>query len=523
MPRVRVWWAPVTVFTAALAVYLLTAPRGLTWVHDSADGGDLIAAALVAGVPHPPGAPTFTLLARLATRLPWGTPAWRVAALSAVGGALAAALTAATVQALAAGPTPRSSLRPWPALAAGAMLAFSPLLWGQATVAEVYAWQACLAAALIGALLRWQRSRRWPWTALAGGAWGLALGIHLTAVAWLPLAAGWLVGGWRRNGGWRSLIGFAVAALGALSVYAYLPLAAAGNPPVNWGDPRTLDGFLWVVTGQLYRGYALAVPAAGVVARAVAWAGLVWRQFLPWGVALALLGLACAAQRNRWLTAAAVASFLLGLAWAAGYNTADSIATLTPGWVLIAIAAGLGLHVVVQRLAVAGRGGAAAAVALCLAIALAPLALHWSAHDQHQDHQAETFVAQVLADSERNALVVTAGDRATFSLWYARYGLGRRPDLAPVSRDLWPLASYRRTVGYTHPDLAGPEPPEDWLAFLLSVADRRAVYLAQVEGGPVDLATLGLPADAPFHLEAVAGEGGRPVALWRLRPSRAAH
>ena len=100
--RQRFWLAPVIVFVVALAVYLRTAPPGLTWAHDSADGGDLIAAALVRGVPHPSGYPTFILLARLFTRLPWLTPAWQVTLISMLSGAAAAALTAATVQRLAA-------------------------------------------------------------------------------------------------------------------------------------------------------------------------------------------------------------------------------------------------------------------------------------------------------------------------------------------------------------------------------------------------------------------------------------
>ena len=99
--RQRFWLAPAIVFVVALAVYLRTAPPGLTWAHDSADGGDLIAAALVRGVPHPSGYPTFVLLARLFTRLPWHTPAWQVTLISMLGGATAAALTAATVQRLA--------------------------------------------------------------------------------------------------------------------------------------------------------------------------------------------------------------------------------------------------------------------------------------------------------------------------------------------------------------------------------------------------------------------------------------
>ena len=42
-----------------------------------------------------------------------------------------------------------------------------------------------------------------------------------------------------------------------LSVYLTLPLRALFHPPVNWGNPVTLDGFFWLVSGKLYQGLLL--------------------------------------------------------------------------------------------------------------------------------------------------------------------------------------------------------------------------------------------------------------------------
>ena len=146
---------------------------------------------------------------------------------------------------------------------------------------------------------------------------------------------------------------------------------------------------------------------------------------------------------------------------------------------------------------------------------LVPLVRYWPAQDLSHDRQAEDFIAAVLAAAEPEALVVTVGDRATFSLWYGRYGLGQRPDLAPISRDLWALDSYRRTVGHTHPELAGPQPPADWPTFLATAAAGHPVYLAQApdSGPPPGLAELGLPPNAPYVLSASIAPG-----LWHLQP-----
>ena len=458
--RQRFWLAPAIVFVVALAVYLRTAPPGLTWAHDSADGGDLIAAALVRGVPHPSGYPTFILLARLFTRLPWHTPAWQVTLISMLSGAAAAALTAATVQRLTAHagdisgfelasghPSDEGTEEPvlgWrssivssllflmPGIIAGLALAFSPLLWGQAIVAEVYALNACLAALVIWALVHWRYSASPNWAVVAGVAFGVALGNHLTSIWLAPLVAICLimppVQPARRV---RAVASFALATCAGLLVYVYLPLAAAANPPVNWGNPQTGAGFWWVVSGQLYRPFAFSVGWPEALGRLSAWSSLLWREFLPWGVALALAGLAWLWQSDRFIALGMLVSLALGLCWAIGYDTTDSLLTLLPGWVMISLWIGLGMVWLLNLLLRIGRRAALATGLVAIALLAVPLVLNWTALDLSKDREAENFLDAVLQTAEPDAMVVTVGDRATFALWYARYGLERRPRYHP--------------------------------------------------------------------------------------------
>jgi hypothetical protein len=501
--RLQAWLAPGIVFGLALAVYGLTAPPGLTWAHASADGGDLITAARVLGVPHPSGYPTWTLLAALFSQLPLGTAAWRATLLSMLSGAAAAALVTATVPLLAPrldasadeasipastvgeAPSRRSSpavllLSCAPAVAAGLALAFTPLLWGQATVAEVYALHACLAAAALWALVRWQAGGNSRWAAAAGFFLGLGLGNHLTT-AWLLPAAAILLWTGRGSGSSRARSSALLAAglAAGLLVYLYLPLAAAGDPPVNWGDPRTLEGLWWLVSGQLYQGYVFAVAWSDVAGRLGSWSAELWRSFLPWGMAAALFGLATLFQRNRPLAVAFSTNLLLGLVWAVGYNTSDSLLSLLPGWVILALALGAGMATALDWLAGRSLRAGLVAALLSLVLAAAPLALYWQTQNLRGDQAAERFYSQVLEHTPAGAVVLTAGDRATFALWYGRYGLGLRPDVTPVSRDLWALPSYRATVASQHPDLAGPAPPADWLDLLQAAGQQRPLFLAQ--------------------------------------------
>jgi hypothetical protein len=523
------WLAPAIVFGLALVVYLLTAPPGLTWAHDSADGGDLITAALTRGVPHPNGYPTWTVLAALFSHLPFGAAAWRATLLSMVSAAAAAALVAATTPWLApagsawrryrtAGEArPRAAspavflLPITPPLVAGLALAFSPLLWGQATVAEVYALHACLAAGALWSLVRRQAGGSDRWSAGAGVFLGLGLGTHLTT-AWLLPAAGiilWSAGGDAR-GRKRAFIACAAGLAAGLLAYLYLPWAASGATPVQWADLRRVDGLWWLVSGQLYRGFVFATPGDAVPGRLAGWAAELWRSFLPWGLAAALLGLATMFHHNRALAVALLSSLGLSLIWAVGYNTSDSLLTLLPGWIILALAAGAGLTVLLDGLAGWRPVAAVAAAVLSIALVAAPLALYWPQQNLRNDQAAEQFYSQVLQHAAPDAVVLTVGDRATFALWYGRYGLGLRPDVTPVSRDLWALAGYREGVARNHPDLAGPAPPEAWPNLLEKAGRQRPIYVAQAVR-----AKESQPPDLPGW-QAIPALQGDGWVLWRL-------
>ncbi|MEA3337835.1 MAG: DUF2723 domain-containing protein [Chloroflexota bacterium] len=545
MSRLQKWLPPIFVFGVALAVYSLSSPSGLTWANDSADGGDLIAAALVSGVPHPPGYPTYTLLARLFTYLPFNTPAWRVSLLSSICGALAASLVAAIVQLLISphlrrdGHLPgeskpdidtfltRPALQMLVAATAGLMLAFAPTVWGQSTVVEVYALHMALATAMVFCLLRWRFGGNVVWMVAAGLVFGLTLGNHLTSIWLVSLVILFLWDGLRhrRSGGqaWIVPAVFVFASLAGLTVYAYLPLASAGRPPINWGNIQGTGDFWWLATGLLYRPFVFAVDVWDALGRLIAWVAMLWRDFLPWGIALALLGIALAFRRNRMLVSGALLSLFLGLMWAISFDTSDSVLTLLPGWAFVAVTAGLGLAAIAGWLVRFDDRGGFITWVLCLALVIIPLVIHWPAQNLRRESAAEDFVETVLSNVAPNALLLTVGDRATFALWYARYGLGVRPDVMVISRDLWYLDSYRETVGYTHPALAGDMPSVMLPEVLRDASRQRPVYVTAASEGSLDLASMGFSESDPFQLIPVdlTGPGGEglPGGLWQLLPA----
>ncbi len=109
---------------AALAAYVPTVCPSVP----GGDSGELLQIAIELGVAHPPGYPTWTMIAHAFSHLPWGAPAWRVNLSSAVCDAAAAGLLCAGVGAWCESG--------WTGVAAGGAFAFAPLVWQYATQAR---------------------------------------------------------------------------------------------------------------------------------------------------------------------------------------------------------------------------------------------------------------------------------------------------------------------------------------------------------------------------------------------------
>jgi hypothetical protein len=254
----------------ALALYWLTAAPGLTWLHQGADGGELLAAAVVDGVPHPPGYPLYVILLQgwltlTGALLPGGDLAWRGNLASGLAAALSAALTVWVAGRLL--PEERGRWL-WAALA-GLAWAVTPLAWTQAVITEVYALHMLWVAWLALAVLVYGRRARYAVLPI-----GFGMAHHLTFALLLPAAvyALWVqMAGARR---WLRIAaavgaGFALAAL--LNVRTVL-VAGSGPPPVNWGYADQWAGLWWLLSGEAYRGYLFSAPLDTLLNRLAAWA-----------------------------------------------------------------------------------------------------------------------------------------------------------------------------------------------------------------------------------------------------------
>ncbi len=195
------FWAATVI---AFLVYFFTLGPSVTLE----DSGELAVAGDHLGVPHPPGYPIWTMCAWLFARVfsfvtfrGQPTPVWSISLMSAVFAALAAGLTAMLISrsvsdmlrdAHDGDPDFKQSENDWlcwvGGVAGALIFAFSPVMWSQATIVEVYTLNAFFLMWIFLLSYRWMRqpSQKILW--LTAFVFGLGLtNYQVLLLAALPL------------------------------------------------------------------------------------------------------------------------------------------------------------------------------------------------------------------------------------------------------------------------------------------------------------------------------------------------
>ncbi|PIR01779.1 MAG: hypothetical protein COV66_00250 [Nitrospinae bacterium CG11_big_fil_rev_8_21_14_0_20_45_15] len=215
------------------------------------DSPEFIDTAFTLGISHPAGFPTYNLLAKLATFLPFGSIAFKINLFSALFACLTLGmlyLTSIKIQCLVCGQKEEAIYRRVALVSVG-FLAFCLPFWSFAIKAEVYTLNAFFVCLIVYLLLEWKQVKDARFLFSAAFLYGLSAGNHATVGLFLP-AILILYFVWKREGAPGSLSLCAALFLIGFSVYAYLPLRSFTEPSFDWGNPETLEGFLYQVTDR---------------------------------------------------------------------------------------------------------------------------------------------------------------------------------------------------------------------------------------------------------------------------------
>jgi len=315
------FFIPILLGAGGLALYLRTMAPSVATIFD--DSLEFQLACPTLRIAHPPGYPLYTLLGWLFSRFPGVDPAWGVNLLSAVAGAG----TLVALYFLARLYSPRA------AFLAPLYLAFSPVFWSQATIAEVYTLHALLTALALYFILKATEDKSLlPWAAFVVG---LGLAHHRTSVfLLLPLALA-LLGSPR-----RSALPSALALLAPLAFYLYIPLRGMTVSSLDGTYRNTLEGFIQWVTVSSYGVFLRENPLARPTP--LTWHIKLWlSQFGAVGIALGLIGLARLGNRRGIIWWLAFAAFtLFGLI----YRVPDPEVFFIPSFLLFSVALSVGVE-----------------------------------------------------------------------------------------------------------------------------------------------------------------------------------
>jgi hypothetical protein len=455
-------WARLAPFLA----FLFLGTLYIATLHPSVAGGDtgeLTAAALTGGVPHPSGYPLFALLARLFAALPLGhSPAWRVNLLSAVATAAAGGLVCAVV---------RSWTRNAAAgLLAAALFGTNPAVWSHATGAEVFGLNAMFVALGFHLWLRVERSLSRPDVFALLFASGLGMCNHHTLVfvaAPLVLRSLWVA---RRNLGAKGVALALAFGLSGLLPYLYLMPASASAAAVSWGDESSIAGLLDHILRRNYGTFSMGrTNAQGIFVAQGTFFPTLWHmggrafpRLLWFGPLLALTGLYLGVKNRQTRAAVSLLLFVLcfySLTFCALSNLSTSRPLLLgvlgrfciQSDLLLAIASGLGFAALAPKLGARSPSRHLVSVGVGAVFAIG-VAVHAGQASGRNNTVYRDFVTTAFASLPPNAIVLTTmGDDVTGSVFYFHDVEKLRPDVIHLDSDylgrLWYTARKRRLVG----------------------------------------------------------------------------
>ncbi len=414
---------------AALLVPLLSPLPG--------HSGDTMEFQLIAerfGVPHPPGAPAYTVLVH----------GWRHLlgfATAALAANLLSAVLALVMLVLAV-----ELLRRWtvPALIAALALSglfASPLFLRLATVAELYVPALAATLACLLCVERWRDGRDARWLLAAGACCGIGTAIHpqvlLAAPAAVLLAVAEDPGLVRRRAAWQAV----AVTLGVLAALTGVTAVALRHPatPFTWTDADSLADVLRFLTGSSLRAGAEPLTAGEMVSQRLPRVLGAVLGPLRW-----LLPLATVAMAARWRRPEVWAVgwlLLVNVAYVVVYPVWDAEDFVLPGQLAVAMLAAMGLATLWPGGAVLPRGG----VRLGAAVAVAGLGLTLGVQQWLRIPEARALAAQRTLDAswatraERRLELAAGGVIASpvwddsAALWYqVLVHPERHPDVAVV-------------------------------------------------------------------------------------------
>ena len=232
---------PFILFIGTLILYIHNLSRSVY----GGDVGDLVTAAVVGGVPHPPGYPLFTLLGFLLTRFHFATPAFEVGLISAISGALGIAITYLFILHL----TKERLL----AFVCSLILATTFLYWFYSEIGEVFALHSLFIISLFFLAILYRQTKKRKFLIFFSLLLGLSFTNHQTTILFVPSFLLLIIPSFlKEQHKTQTLLVSCFLLVVSFFVYLYVPFASSHHPPINWDNIHDLNSFLQLLLRKDY-------------------------------------------------------------------------------------------------------------------------------------------------------------------------------------------------------------------------------------------------------------------------------
>jgi hypothetical protein len=442
-------------------VYFLSLSPSLS---SQSDSGELVSAAALLGIAHPPGYPLYTLLGHLFSLLPLaGDAAFRLNIMSAFFSSLALAF----IFHLGLLIFENLSI----AVTVALLYAFSQDFWRLSLSAEVFSLHIFFVCLILFLLFRWRRAvidgnEGRDSIFLLFFATGLACAHHHTILFIAPACLYLVIKDkmYRPLAKPRTLIFSLLFFAGGLLPYIYLPLRAAAHPPVCWGDAASPHGFLRIVTRAGYGTFALGAisgrswtPSQGLE-QSLEYVKILASQFTPLLFPIGIAGAILMGLKRRVLFSFFFFIFLIyGILFllVARFPTGEGFMALLsrfflPSHLVFALFIGAAFAAM-ERILTGVRKKVFSIIIILVPLLL--LMLNYPLVNRRSDYVARDYGRNLLRSLNQNAIIFMLGDVPCGALLYCQKVEGTRPDVTPLFEGLLGSPWYREKIARETPDL----------------------------------------------------------------------
>lgn len=405
------------------------------------DVGDLVTAASVMGVPHPPGYPLFTFLGFLLTRIDFISPAFMVGLISVFSSSLAAVL----YYLLALEFTKNRFI----SFVSTLILSFNYLFWFYAEIAEVFALNNMFVILLFLTAFLYYKKKNINFLYALSFFVGLSFTNHQTIIFVYPSLLILVLANYKKIFSSPKIIikNILFVILGLL-IYVYVPIAAMQNPVVNWDRVKNVESFLRLILRQDYGTFNAGIFASPILEQRIIilktyFSDIFIQSTFP-VIVLSLIGsIYMFIKEKRMFFAVFLAFFLsgplfigyagfplLGSFFIGIYERFFSISSLI---LLTFLPFGLLFVVNLLNKVLKNKSFQNLFIGVFMIIPLSLFYYNFPKTDLHNIYIGDNLAYDMISPLPKKAILFLSGDTVLFNAWYVHYALNFRPDVTIIN------------------------------------------------------------------------------------------